>query len=359
MKKPSPKSGIRAWESELKKLNATIRKAQRQGIFIEDITIARPKRATKKQVAKLTAIREQIKQRIKSVDEELPKHREKSPEAIETRTRKGGVGVEESNARTRYAKPKEDTRLTPEQLAEVRREAARKAAQTRKKHEAEMSSEKREALRKKRAEQLAKNVGSAEVRKKAARKAAQTRKKHEAEMPPEEREALRKKRAEQFAKNIGSKKDEKDLPPLEEYEPPIEAEKTNEYYPAEAEIVYSKIIRYIEDIESKITNVFESNLQLGARVLKELLNNAISEYGFDGVMRRIATDVDRFEVNAEVILFDSDRNHAEVAINDMIMLLLGRTLTIEESKQYEYLYNSIPSDDDLIPIELLDEPSEY
>lgn len=315
MKKPSPKTGIRAWESELKKLNAAIRKAQKQGIFIEETTITRPKRATKKQIEKLTAIREQIKQRIKSADEEPSKQRKKKTELVETHTRNKGAGVDEKRARTKYANQEEKTKLTAEQLAEIRRVAARKAAET--------------------------------------------RKKKEAAMPPEEREALRKKRAEQLAKNIGRIKDEKDLPPLEEYEPPIEGEKSNEYYPAEAEIVYSKIIRYIEDIESKITNVFESNLQLGARVLKELLNNAISEYGFDGVMRRIATDIDRFEVNAEVILFDSDRNHAEVAINDMIMLLLGRTLTIEESKQYEYLYDSIPSDDDLIPIELLDEPSEY
>lgn len=315
MKKPYPKTGIRAWESELKKLNSIIRKAQKQGIFIEETVIQRPKRATKKQVEKLTAIREQIKQRIKSAYEEPSKQRKKKTELVETHTRNKGAGVDEKRARTKYASQEEKTKLTAEQLAEIRR--------------------------------------------KAAKKAAETRKKKEAAMPPEEREALRKKRAEQFAKNIGRKKDEKDLPPLEEYEPPIEAEKTNEYYPAEAEIVYSKIIRYIEDIESKITNVFESNLQLGARVLKELLNNAISEYGFDGVMRRIATDIDRFEVNAEVILFDSDRNHAEVAINDMIMLLLGRTLTIEESKQYEYLYDSIPSDDDLIPIELLDEPPEY
>lgn len=311
MKKPSPKSGIRAWESELKKLNSAIRKAQRQGIFIEDITIARPKRATKKQVAKLTAIREQIKQRIKAIDEELPKQRDKRTEAIETSTRKGGVGVEERPARTRYAKSKEDTRLTPEQRYEVRREAARKAAQT--------------------------------------------RKKHEAEMPPEKREALRKKRAEQLAKNIGRKKDEKDLPPLVEEEYGVQAD----YYPQEAEMVYIKIIRYIEDIESIITTSFDAEMRSGARLLKELLNNAISEFGYNEVMRRISTDIDRFEVNAEVILYDSDRNHAEVAINDMITLLLSRPLTIDEAKDYENLYQNMPSDEDLIPIDLLKEPPEY
>ena len=357
MKKPSPKTGIRAWESELKKLNAAIRKAQKQGIFIEETTITRPKRATKKQIEKLTAIREQIKQRIKAADEETPKQKKQKTEIGDTHTRKKGAGVDEKRARTRYANPEEKERLTPEQLAEIRREAARKAAQTRKKHESELSAEERENLRKKRSERFQKAI--AKTRKEAAKKAVETRKKKEQAMSPEEREALRKKRAEQLAKNIGRKKDEKDLPPLEEYEPPIEGEKSNEYYPAEAEIVYSKIIRYIEDIESKITNVFESNLQHSARVLKELLNNAISEYGFDEIMRRIATDVDRFEVNAEVILFDSDRSHVEVAINDMIMILLGHPLTIEDSKQYEYLYDSIPSDDDLIPIELLDEPSEY
>lgn len=355
MKKPSPKTGIRAWESELKKLNAAIRKAQKQGIFIEETTITKPKRATKKQIAKLAAIREQIKQRIKAADEETPKQKKQKTEIVDTHPRKEGTGVDEKRARTKYAKPKE--RLTPEQLAEIRREAARKAAQTRKKHESELSAEERENLRKQRAERFLKAI--AKTRKEAAKKAAETRRKKEAEMPPEEREALRKKRAEQFAKNIARKKYEKDLPPLEEYEPPIEDEKRNDYYPAEAEIVYSKIIRYIEDIESKITNVFESNLQHGARVLKELLNSAISEYGFAEIMLRIATDVDRFEVNAEVILFDSDRSHVEVAINDMIMILLGRPLTIEESKQYEYLYDSIPSDDDLIPIELLEEPAEY
>lgn len=311
MKKPSPKSGIRAWESELKKLNAAIRKAQRQGIFIEEITIARPKRATKKQVAKLTAIREQIKQRIKAIDEELPKQHEKIPEAIESRTRKGSAGVEERHARTRYAKQKEDTRLTPEQRAEVRREAARKAAQT--------------------------------------------RKKHEAEMPPEKREALRKKRAQQLDKNIGRKKDEKDLPPLVAEEYGVQAD----YYPQEAEIVYSKIIRYVEDIESNITTNFDSEIRFGSRVLKELLNNAISEFGYNEVMRRISTDVDRFEVNAEVIIYDSDRSHVEVAINDMIILLLGRPLTIDEAKDYENLYQNIPSYEDLIPIDLLEEPPEY
>lgn len=357
MKKPSPKTGIRAWESELKKLNSIIRKAQKQGIFIEETTIIRPKRATKKQVEKLVAIRKQIKQRIKSTDEEPSKQRKKKTELVETHTRNKGAGVDEKRARTKYANQEEKTKLTAEQLAVIRREAARKAAQTRKKHELEFSAEERENLRKKRAERFLKAI--AKTRKEAAKKAAETRRKKEAAMPPEEREALRKKRAEQFAKNIGKKKDEKNLPPLEEYEPPIEVEKGNEYYPAEAEIVYSKIIRYIEDIESKITNVFESNLHYGAKVLKELLNNAISEYGFNEVMRRIATDVDRFEVDAEIILFDSDRSHVEVAINDMIMLLLGRPLTIEESKQYEYLYDSIPSDEDLIPIELLEEPPEY
>ena len=109
MKKPSPKTGIRAWESELKKLNATIRKAQKQGIFIEETVIERPKRATKKQVEKLVTIRKQIKQRIKSADEEPSKQRKKKTELVETHTRKKGAGVDEKKARTRYANQEEKT----------------------------------------------------------------------------------------------------------------------------------------------------------------------------------------------------------------------------------------------------------
>ena len=343
MKKPSPKSGIRAWEAELKKLNATIRKAQRQGIFIEETTIARPKRATKKQVAKLTAIREQIKQRIKSVEEERKKQRQRTPEAIETHTR------------TRYANPKEDTRLSLEESEEQRRAAARKAAETRKKREAAMPPEKREALRKKRRERFLKAI--AKTRKEAAKKAAETRKKKEEAMPPEEREALRKKRAEQLEKNIGRKKDEKDLAPITDEEAPPKYEQV--YYPLAAELVYEKINRYIEDIEKTITNAIDAEIHQGARLLRDLLNNAISEYGYEEVMRRISIDTDRFEVNAEVILYDSDRNHVEIAFNDMIKMLLGRPLSVEEAKEYGNIYDNIPSDEDLIPIDLLEEPSEF
>ena len=343
MKKPSPKSGIRAWESELKKLNATIRKAQRQGIFIEETTIARPKRATEKQVTKLTAIREQIKQRIKSVEEERKKQRQRTPEAIET------------HARTRYANPKEDTRLSLEESKEQRRAAARKAAETRKKREAAMPPEKREALRKKRRERFLKAI--AKTRKEAAKKAVETRRKKEEAMPPEEREALRKKRAGQFEKNIGRKKDEKDLAPITDEEAPPKYEQV--YYPLAAELVYEKIIRYIDDIEKTITNAMDAEIHQGARLLRDLLNNAISEYGYEEVMRRISIDVDRFEVNAEVILYDSDRNHVEVAVNDMIKMLLGRPLSVEEAKEYGNIYDNIPSDEDLIPIDLLEEPPEF
>ena len=355
MKKPSPKSGIRAWEAELKKLNATIRKAQKQGIFIEETTIAKPKRATEKQVTKLTAIREQIKQRIKSVEEERKKQRQRTPEEIETHTRKGGAEVEERSARTRYAKPKEDTRLTAEQLAEVRREAARKAAQTRKKHEAEMPAEQRENLRKQRAERFKKAISK--TRKEAAKKAAETRLKKEEAMLPEEREALRKKRAEQLEKNIGRKKDEKDLAPITDEEAPPKYEQV--YYPSAAELAYEKINKYIDDIEKTITNAMDAEIHQGARRLRDLLNNAISEYGYEEVMRRISIDVDRFEVNAEVILFDSDRNHVEVAFNDMIKMLLGRPLSVEEAKEYGNIYDNIPSDEDLIPLDLLEEPPEF
>lgn len=343
MKKPSTKSGIRAWEAELKKLNSTIRKAQKQGIFIEETTIARPKRATEKQVTKLTAIREQIKQRIKSVEEERKKQRQRTPEAIETHTR------------TRYSNPKEDTRLSLEESEEQRRAAARKAAETRKKREAAMPAEKREALRKKRAERFKKAI--AKTRKEAAKKAAETRRKKEEAMPPEEREALRKKRAEQFEKNIGRKKDEKDLAPIADEEAPPKYEQV--YYPLAAELVYEKIIKYIDDIEKTITNAMDSEIHQGARLLRDLLNNAISEYGYEEVMRRISIDIDRFEVNAEVILYDSDRNHVEVAVNDMIKMLLGRPLSVEEAKEYGKIYDDIPSDEDLIPIDLLEEPPEF
>lgn len=354
MKKPSYKSGIRAWESELKKLNATIRKAQKQGIFIEETTIARPKRATEKQVTKVVAIREQVKQRIKAAEEERPKQRQ-AAEAIETRTRKAGAGVEEHHARTRYANPKEDTTLSPEERAERRRVAAKKAAETRKKREAEMPTEQREALRKKRADRFKKAIEK--TRSKAAKKAAETRKKKEEAMSPEEREALRKKRAEQLNRNIGRIKKEEDLlPPTDEEAPPTYKAL---YHPREAELAYAKIVRYIEDIESTITNLMDAQINQGARVLRDLLNNAISEFGYDEVMRRISTDIDRFEVNAEVILYDSDRNHVQVAINDMIALLLGRPLTIEEAKEYEKLYDDMPSDDDLIPLDLLEEPPEF
>ena len=358
MKKPSPKSGIRAWESELKKLNATIRKAQRQGIFIEETTIARPKRATEKQVTKLTTIREQIKQRIKSVEEERKKQRQRTPEAIETHTRKGGAGDEEErNARTRYAKPKEDTKLTPEQRAEVRREAARKAAQTRKKHEAEMSPEQRENLRKQRAERFKKAI--AKTRKEAAKKAAETRRKKEEAMPPEEREALRKKRTEQLEKNIGRKKDEKDLAPITDEEAPPATDKVSpttpqeEYYPKEAELVYLKICREIEE-------VVKYNINDGAaHKLRNLLDTAISENGYVETMRRISTDVDEFEVDCEIILYSSDIEAVERAFNELEHLLLGRALTVDEAKEFEDLYDNMQPYDDLIPLELLEEPPEF
>lgn len=353
MKKPSPKTGIRAWESELKKLNVTIRKAQRQGIFIEETTIARPKRATKKQVAKLTAIREQIKQRIKAIDEEPTKQREQRTEAIETHTRKGGAGVEERSARTRYANPKEDTRLTPEQRAEVRREAARKAAQTRKKHEAEMPAEQRENLRKQRAERFLKAI--AKTRKEAAKKAAETRRKKEEAMPPEEREALRKKRAEQFEKNIGRKKDEKDLAPLTDE---VVTRDSNSYA-SEAEIAYYRITKWINDV-NRLTRVTRNEFQgVNADKLGYMLSNTIAKYGFNEVMRRIAKDVDRFEVNAEIILFSSDVTEVEIALHDMANIIMNGAMTADEAKEIEEYYEALPSDEDLIPLELLEEPHEF
>ena len=345
MKKPSPKSGIRAWEAELKKLNATIRKAQRQGIFIEETTIARPKRATKKQVTKLTAIREQIKQRIKSVEEERKKQRQHTPEAIETHTR------------TRYANPKEDTRLSLEESKEQRRAAARKAAETRKKREAAMPPEKREALRKKRRERFLKAI--AKTRKEAAKKAAETRRKKEEAMPPEEKEALRKKRAEQLEKNIGRKKDEKDLAPITDEEAPPTTDKVSpttpqeEYYPKEAELVYLKICREIEE-------VIKYNINDGAaHKLRNLLDTAISENGFVETMRRISTDVDEFEVDCEIILYSSDIEAVERAFNELEHLLLGRALTVDEAKEFEDLYDNMQPYDDLIPLELLEEPPEF
>ena len=99
---------------------------------------------------------------------------------------------------------------TPEQLKQIRHEAAIKAAATRKAREAQLTPEAREALRIKRAVILAQNRKTRttkppkqkktaeqlkQIRHEAAIKAAATRKAREAQLTPEAREALKAERA--------------------------------------------------------------------------------------------------------------------------------------------------------------------
>ena len=98
---------------------------------------------------------------------------------------------------------------TPEQLKQIRHEAALKAAATRKAREAQLTPEAREALRIKRAVILAQNRKRRtnspkqkktpeqlkQIRHEAALKAAATRKAREAQLTPEAREALKAERA--------------------------------------------------------------------------------------------------------------------------------------------------------------------
>lgn len=98
---------------------------------------------------------------------------------------------------------------TPEQLKQIRHEAALKAAATRKAREAQLTPEAREALRIKRAVILAQNRKTRtnspkqkktpeqpkQIRHEAALKAAATRKAREAQLTPEAREALKDERS--------------------------------------------------------------------------------------------------------------------------------------------------------------------
>nr|DAH29552.1 MAG TPA: hypothetical protein [Caudoviricetes sp.] len=99
---------------------------------------------------------------------------------------------------------------TPEQLKQIRHEAAIKAAATRKAREAQLTPEAREALRIKRAVILSQNRKTRttkppkqkktpeqlkQIRHEAAIKAAATRKAREAQLTPEAREALKAERA--------------------------------------------------------------------------------------------------------------------------------------------------------------------
>ena len=94
---------------------------------------------------------------------------------------------------------------TPEQLKQIRHEAALRAAATRKAREAQLTPEAREALRIKRAVILAQNRKAYEaqltpeqlkqIRHEAALKAVATRKAREAQLTPKAREALKAERS--------------------------------------------------------------------------------------------------------------------------------------------------------------------
>lgn len=307
---------------------------------------------------------------------------------------------------------------TPEQLKQIRHVAAIKAAATRKAREAQLTPEAREALRIKRAVILSQNRKKRtvppkqkktpeqlkQIRHDAALKAAATRKAREAQLTPEAREALKAERS-QKAKEA-RKKDNQARKFFEKLKADLQKRLrqgglSSPFYRAVAQIiskapntsatqqrvyqmreridyalkrgqyptsnddvkealrdleaifsakaqdikfdrgfkVYTRILEMYASLPTEYTwkgeilkAQYEWHIQY-ANALMQTLEDVIADDGFMAVMRRIDKEAEHIDILAQTIMYDSNESNVRSALTQFVTLINGKTtLTAEEAQ---------------------------
>lgn len=307
---------------------------------------------------------------------------------------------------------------TPEQLKQIRHVAAIKAAATRKAREAQLTPEAREALRIKRAVILSQNRKKRtappkqkktpeqlkQIRHDAALKAAATRKAREAQLTPEAREALKAERS-QKAKEA-RKKDNQARKFFEKLKADLQKRLrqgglSSPFYRAVAQIiskapntsatqqrvyqmreridyalkrgqyptsnddvkealrdleaifsakaqdikfdrgfkVYTRILEMYASLPTEYTwkgeilkAQYEWHIQY-ANALMQTLEDVIADDGFMAVMRRIDKEAEHIDILAQTIMYDSNESNVRSALTQFVTLINGKTtLTTEEAQ---------------------------
>ena len=307
---------------------------------------------------------------------------------------------------------------TPEQLKQIRHEAALKAAATRKAREAQLSPEARESLRIKRAVILSQNRKKRtaapkqkktpeqlkQIRHEAALKAAATRKAREAQLTPEAREALKAERSRRVKE--AKKKDNQAKKFFERLKTDLQkrlrqGSLSSPFYRAVAQIiskapdtpatqqrvyqmreridyalkrgqyptsssdvkealrdleaifsdkkqdikfergfkVYTQILEMYSSLPTEYTwkgellkAQYEWHIQY-ANALMQSLEDVIEEEGFMTVLRRIDEHAEQMESMANIIMFSSSESDVRSTLTQFVTLINGKnTLTAEEAQ---------------------------
>lgn len=280
MNKPrKPTANIQAFEREIKRLEKAVKLAKKKGIvFFASPIPEKPARITKKQLELVKAITPaDIRAKgyvITDTGEYRPYTSPKSQKSVSTSPPSFTPDI----TKPRISFSKKSEKLSPEQLKQVRSNAAKKAAQTRKEREAQDP-------------EYAKRMH--EIRVKAAKKAAISRKEHEESDPEFKKrmDEIRKKNLEKARKAKPKKpiklppekhpKEPVDLPPIE---PPITTQ-------PEPEVPIDDLPREYDSVLTNLRSILQGAVNKNiANYLLDLLDDEIDATSEEEVGARIARE---------------------------------------------------------------------
>lgn len=272
--------------------------------------------------------RKKLKSTLKSSSTKLPKSRiTKDPEEKPRKIREKKQDDKPVHKKRLPAKP--DDKLTifdPEYQRIKRKQAAKKAVETRKKNEAAMPPE---VLKQKRAE--------------AARKAKETRRNKEAALPQKEREELRQKRAEQARKNF-SKKSNTDKNQYGKHEAYSDSDYAS--YTDEALRQIEEFIAEFEHFQAKASEFakYSSGLKFvrtaNARAewtlrVRDLYNFRIAEIGRDALAKIVGESGEDIATCIYGIKYASSEEQVAYFGRRLISAMIGRALSMQEASDLD------------------------
>lgn len=278
--------------------------------------------------------RKKFKSTLKSSSTKLPKSRiTKDPEEKPRKIREKKQYDRQLHKKRLPAKPVDIAPpLDPEQQRIKRKQAAKKAVETRKKNEAAMPPE---VLKQKRAE--------------AARKAKETRRNKESALPQKEREELRQKRAEQARKNFTKKKEETSQ---EWFDSELDyASYTDEVLRQLEEFLYDfsfeeKYLGYYSS--NRWENLHQSRANFQGEVL-HIYEARIAAEGKESVARSIADSGVDISTAIDGIKYASDQEQVNYYGRELLQAIIGRPMTLAEANIYNDIaegYSSYDMGDD-------------